>query len=85
MEALLSAPLGGPVGLGDRLGATDAGIVRATCRADGLLIKPDAPIAAIARCFARHVVMSGAHMIATTHNDHPVVGTPTGRVQPAGP
>ncbi|MEY2457316.1 MAG: hypothetical protein QOK06_2410 [Acidimicrobiaceae bacterium] len=72
MEALLSALSGGPVGLGDRIGATDAGIVRATCRADGLLIKPDAPIAAIARCFARHVVMAGGHMVATTHSDHPV-------------
>ena len=72
MEALLSALSGGPVGLGDRIGATDASIVRATCRADGLLIKPDAPIAAIARCFARHVVMAGGHMIATTHSDHPV-------------
>lgn len=72
MEALLSALSGGPVGLGDRLDATDASVVRATCRADGLLIKPDAPIAAIARCFARHVVMAGAHMIATTYNEHPV-------------
>lgn len=72
MEALLSALSGGPVGLGDRIGATDASVVRATCRADGLLIKPDAPIAAIARCFARHAVMAGGHMVATTHSDHPV-------------
>lgn len=72
MEALLAALSGGPVGLGDRIGATDKDIARATCRADGLLIKPDAPIAAITRCFARHAVMAGGHMIATTHSDHPV-------------
>jgi hypothetical protein len=72
MEALLSAMSGGPVGVGDRVGATDPEIVRPTCRADGLLVKPDAPIAAITRCFARHAVMAGGHMVATTHNDHPI-------------
>jgi hypothetical protein len=72
MDALLAALSGGPVGVGDRIGATDTAIVRATCRADGLLIKPDAPIAAITRCFARHAVMVGGHMIATTYSDHPV-------------
>ena len=60
MEALLSALSGGPVGVGDRIGETDTAIVAATCRADGLLVKPDAPIAAIARCFARHAVLDGA-------------------------
>ena len=46
-EALLSALSTGPVGLGDRVGRGDASLARATCRADGLLIKPDVPIAAI--------------------------------------
>jgi hypothetical protein len=71
MEALLAALSGGPVGLGDRVGGTDVALVRPTCRGDGLLVKPDAPVAAIARCFARHVVLAGGHMVATTHSDHP--------------
>ena len=45
-EALLSALSTGPVGLGDRVGRIDPALALATCRADGILIKPDVPIAA---------------------------------------
>jgi len=47
VEALLSALSGGPVGIGDRLGRTDPAVVARTCRADGLLVKPDRPVAAL--------------------------------------
>ena len=33
----------GPVGIGDRIGSTNATLVHATMRADGLLLKPDVP------------------------------------------
>ena len=46
VEALLSALSAGPVGIGDPLGEADPAIVRRTCRADGVLVKPDAPITA---------------------------------------
>ena len=42
-EALLSALSTGPVGLGDRVGRMDPALAMRTCRADGVLIKPDVP------------------------------------------
>jgi hypothetical protein len=45
-EALLSALSTGPVGLGDRVGTMAPALALRTCRADGLLVKPDTPIAA---------------------------------------
>lgn len=47
LEAALAALSGGPVGIGDRIGRTEPGVVRRTCRADGLLLKPDRPLAAL--------------------------------------
>lgn len=47
LEACLSALSAGPVGIGDRLGKTNCELVRKTCRSDGVLIKPDAPLAAL--------------------------------------
>ena len=44
----------GPVGIGDRVGRTDRALVLRTCRADGVLVKPDVPLAALDRCFLRH-------------------------------
>lgn len=52
-EALLSALSSGPVGLGDRLGRTRRDVVMRTCREDGVLVKPDEPIAALDRCLRR--------------------------------
>jgi hypothetical protein len=71
VEALLSSLSGGPVGIGDPVGATDADLVRRTCRADGVLLKPDAPVAAVDRCFARHAVARPAMLVGETHTDHP--------------
>ncbi|NLD75807.1 MAG: hypothetical protein GX643_03975, partial [Acidimicrobiales bacterium] len=47
IEALLSVLSTGPVGLGDRVGRFEFDVAHRTCRADGILIKPDVPIAAI--------------------------------------
>lgn len=49
LEACLSALSAGPVGIGDRVGRTNPDLVRKTCRCDGVLIKPDVPLAAIDR------------------------------------
>ena len=50
-ESLLAALSGGPVGIGDQLGHTRRELVLRTCRADGVLVKPDLPLAALDRCF----------------------------------
>jgi len=47
IEALLSALSAGPVGIGDRIGRSDPELIARTCRADGLLVKPDRPLAAL--------------------------------------
>jgi hypothetical protein len=70
-EAMLSALSAGPVGIGDRIGRTDAGIVRRTCRADGLLVKPDLPIAALERCFRADAWFEPALLFGETISEHP--------------
>jgi hypothetical protein len=52
VEALLSSLSGGPVGIGDRLGRADPAVVRPCHRGDGVLVKPDEPVAAFDRCFS---------------------------------
>jgi hypothetical protein len=49
-EALLSALSAGPVGIGDRIGHTDAEIVLRTCDADGRIRHVDRPVALIDDC-----------------------------------
>ena len=53
-ESLLAALSAGPVGIGDQLGHTRRELVLRTCRADGVLVKPDLPVAALDRCFRGH-------------------------------
>jgi hypothetical protein len=71
LEALLAALSGGPVGIGDRLGRTRREVVMRTCRADGVLVKPDAPLAALERCFRGHAHRAGELFAGETHTDHP--------------
>ena len=70
-EAMLSALSAGPVGIGDRIGRTDPAIVRRTCRADGLLVKPDLPIAALERCFRADAWFEPALLVGETISQHP--------------
>ncbi|MEI2699934.1 MAG: hypothetical protein V9E94_16940 [Microthrixaceae bacterium] len=69
-EAALAALSGGPVGIGDPLGGASRELVLRTARADGLLVAPDAPIAAIGRCFARHGVLEPEPVVGATHSVH---------------
>ncbi len=70
VEALLAALSAGPVGIGDPLGAADPGIVRRASRADGVLVRPDVPIAAADRSFAAPPVGAASPIIGTTHSQH---------------
>lgn len=53
-EALISTLSAGMVGIGDRAGRADPDIIDRTCRADGLLLKPDRPAAPIDAMFLDH-------------------------------
>jgi hypothetical protein len=70
-EALLAALSTGPVGIGDRLGHTNASIVRRTCRADGVLVKPDVPLAAIDRCYLANAFFERSPLVGEAWTQHP--------------
>lgn len=72
LEALLSALSTGPVGLGDRVGRGDPDLAKATCRADGILIKPDVPVAATATTITANTAFTPTLHVAECHSDHPV-------------
>lgn len=69
-EALLSALSTGPVGLGDRVGRFDPSLANATCRADGLLVKPDVPIAATSRSMLANTGFRNELMVAECSTTH---------------
>jgi hypothetical protein len=73
LEALLSALAAGPVGIGDRIGHTDRGIVMRTCDDDGRLRHVDRPVGLIDSCLfgapARGERLAWATTTATAGND----------------
>jgi hypothetical protein len=71
IEALLAALSAGPVAIGDQIGATVRDLVLRTCRDDGVLVKPDVPIAAIDACFAANTFLRTEPLIGETYSDHP--------------
>ena len=70
VEALLSALSAGPVGVGDRIGEADVELIRRTCRADGVLVRPDVPVAAIDGAMFAAPVWSGEPLVGATHTQH---------------
>jgi hypothetical protein len=72
VEALLSALSAGPVGIGDRVGRTDASIVMRTCDADGRIRHVDRPVGLVDDCLfgspARGERLAWATAEATTND-----------------
>ncbi len=71
-ESMLSAYSTGPVGIGDRLGYSDREVVLRTCREDGVLVKPDVPIAALDRCFRQNAFLEAVPLLGECHSAHPL-------------
>jgi hypothetical protein len=71
LEALLAALSAGPVAIGDRVGRSDPEIVLRTCRPDGVLVKPDLPLAPLERCFRAHAHLESIPLVGETWSDHP--------------
>jgi hypothetical protein len=71
IEALLAALSTGPVAIGDQIGCTRRDIVMRTCREDGVLVKPDVPIAAVDHCFYRNAFFELIPLIGETYSQHP--------------
>ena len=70
-EALLSALSTGPVALGDRVGRMDPALALRTCRADGILIKPDVPVAATDESMVGSAAFRSELLVAECFSDHP--------------
>ena len=70
VEALLAALSGGPVGVGDRIGEADVDLIRRTCRADGVLVRPDVPVAATDHAAFTAPVWSGEPIVGSAHTQH---------------
>jgi hypothetical protein len=70
-EALLSALSTGPVGLGDRVGTMDPALALRTCRADGLLIKPQTAIAATDESLLSGPAFNPTLLVAECASEHP--------------
>ena len=71
VEALLAALSAGPVGIGDRIDQSDRALILRTCREDGVLVKPDAAIAALDRSFRGHAVLEPNPLVGAAHSQHP--------------
>lgn len=53
-EALISTLSAGMLGAGDQIGVADKALIMRSCRADGLLLKPDRPVTPIDAMFLEH-------------------------------
>lgn len=71
IEMLLAALSAGPVAIGDEIGRTDRNLVLRACREDGVLVKPDVPIAAIDRCFRSNAYTGTTPLVGETQSTHP--------------
>ncbi len=83
LESVLSALSAGPVGIGDRVGRTDAAIVARCCRADGAIIGPDRPVAILGRSMDPTVAITWA--ATTTGPQVHLLAIQTGPVDDGAP
>jgi hypothetical protein len=67
---LLSNLSAGPVGTGDALGKENKENIFKTIRADGVIIKPDAPIVATDGAYLAEAQKEEIPLVATTYTDH---------------
>lgn len=67
---LLSTLSAGVVGVGDPIGAEDKANLFQTIRADGVIIKPDAPIVPLDTMYLQDARGVNAPMLASTYTDH---------------
>src|SRR5581483_9817643 len=70
VEALLAALSTGPVGIGDAVRRADRDLVLRTCRADGVIVRPDVAVAAHDDVFVRHPVVRPVPLVGDAWTDH---------------
>lgn len=67
-ELILDTLSAGPVGVGDGLDAIDAANVKATMRADSVLLKPDVPVRPVDAMYAAEAKRPDTPMVAATRS-----------------
>jgi hypothetical protein len=71
-EVILDTLSGGPVGVGDPIDGIDAGNLKATMRADSVLLKPDVPVRPVDAMYLSDASNLNAPMVAATHSGEEV-------------
>ncbi len=81
-EVILDTLSGGPVGVGDPINGIDAANLKATMRADSVLLKPDVPVRPVDAMYVSDASNLNAPMVAATHsgNEVEVFSYPRGKV-----
>lgn len=69
-NVLLSTLSAGPVGIGDAIGAVNKANLLHAVRADGVIVKPDAPIVPLDRSYIADAEKKPAPLTASTYTDH---------------
>ncbi len=69
-SALFSTLSAGPVGTGDAIDQEDKANIQKVVRADGVIVKPDAPLVAMDRTYLAEAQKQDVPMLATTYTDH---------------
>lgn len=67
-EVILDTLSAGPVGVGDPLDGIDAANLKATMRADSVLLKPDVPVRPVDAMYLSDAANLDAPMVAATHS-----------------
>ncbi|HUY80639.1 MAG TPA: hypothetical protein VMU92_02850 [Acidobacteriaceae bacterium] len=67
-ELILDTLSAGPVGVGDALGEIDAANLKATMRADSVLLKPDVPVRPVDAMYRADAANADGPMVAATHS-----------------
>lgn len=74
-NVLLSTLSGGPVGIGDAIGAENKANLLRAVRVDGVIVKPDASIVPLDRTYIAAAQRVPAPLLASTYTDHDGVKT----------
>jgi hypothetical protein len=69
-DVLLATLSAGVVGAGDALGVSDATNLRMAARADGVLVKPDAPLVPVDGTYLAEARNGASPVVAATRSDH---------------
>ena len=72
---LLSTLSAGPVGIGDAIGTENKTNLFKAVRADGVIVKPDAPIVPLDRCYIADAEHKPSPLVASTDTDHDGIKT----------